>query len=217
MNNSSYTPSPAGFWKRYVAYFIDIVMLYIVVEILSLLYFSFQPGSHYETLINIIRQLTANPEATPPDPIAILLELKQVVVPAITFSFIATFVVGVTYFCGMESSKYQGTIGKHILGIKVTDAHGQRIGFLQAFGRYLAAFLSWASLNLGHALAAWTKDRRALHDYVANTRVENVDPSKPGVPIWAWVIIGFHGLLFFGLIAMMVFLYWLLIQMQNAI
>ena len=40
-----YTPSPAGFWKRYVAYFIDIVLLYIVVEILSTLYFSFQAYS----------------------------------------------------------------------------------------------------------------------------------------------------------------------------
>jgi uncharacterized RDD family membrane protein YckC len=216
MTNTDYTPSPAGFWKRYVAYFIDIVMLWIVVEISSLLYFSFQSGSHYQTMIDVMTKMLANPE-NPPDPILLMLELKNVILPALQFSAIATFIFGVMYFCGMESSKFQATVGKRMLGIKVTDMQGQRLSFLHAFARYVAAFLSWVTLNLGHALAAWTKQKRTLHDYIARTRVENVDRSKPQVPLWAWVIIGFHALVFFGLIALMILLYWLLLQMQGAV
>jgi uncharacterized RDD family membrane protein YckC len=215
MNNSTYIPSPAGFWKRYVAYFIDILMLYIVVEIMSMLYFSFQPESHYQAMLDMLKTMLANPEATP-DPIALITELEAVIMPALTFSAIATFIFGVAYFCGMESSKFQATVGKRMIGIKVTNMQGERIGFLHAFARYLAASLSWITLNLGHAISAWTKPKLALHDYIAQTRVENVDPSKPEIPIWAMVIIGFHGLVFFGLIAMMIFMYWLLLQIQGA-
>ena len=55
----NYTPSPAGFWKRYVAYFIDIVLLYIVVEILSTIYFSFQAYSQAALLKDLLGSLNA--------------------------------------------------------------------------------------------------------------------------------------------------------------
>src|SRR5579864_9184015 len=42
------------------------------------------------------------------------------------------------YFAGMESSKFQATIGKQALRIKATDLHGQRLGFGRATGRHFA-------------------------------------------------------------------------------
>ena len=88
----------------------------------------------------------------------------------------------------------------------MTDARGGRPSLSQVFGRFFAASLSWITLNLGHALAAWTPERRALHDYLAGTRVENVDPAQARMPVWGWVIVGANValFLFFALIIALV-------------
>jgi hypothetical protein len=72
-------------------------------------------------------------------------------------------------------------------------------------------------MNLGHALAAWTPQRRALHDYVASTRVENVDPQNNRMPVWAWVVVIAHGLFFIGSCLLMLLTVWMLMQQISAI
>ena len=210
----SYTPSPAGFWKRYAAYFIDVVILYIAVEILSTLFFSFQSQSALETLKATFASLqTATSNGEEPDIVGVMQTLEAVLMPLFIFSTVAYLVLAGIYFSVMESSRYQATLGKRMLGIKVTNADGAPIGLPQSIGRFLAASLSWFTMNLGHALAAWTPERRALHDYVAQTRVENTDPSKRGIPVLGWVIIVINILLFVGSFALLVLLMWL--QMQQ--
>ncbi len=214
----SYQPSPAGFWKRYVAYFIDIIILYIAIEILSLLYFSFQPQSELSLLMDLFMSVQAGAAGGEmPDPYALMEKLKNILLPALIFSTVAFVLIAGTYFSVMESSKHQATVGKRMLGIKVTNAKGQPISLLQGIARFFAAGLSWITLNLGHAFAAWTPQRRALHDYVASTRVENVDPNNPKMPLWAWVVVIAHGLLFIGLTLFTVALMWLLMQELAAI
>jgi len=137
--------------------------------------------------------------------------------PSLIFSSTAYFILAGIYFSVTESSPHQASIGKRMLGIKVTTLDGAPVKLPQAIARYLAATLSWITLNLGHAMAAWTPQRRALHDYVAGTRVENVDPKNPGMPLWAWVVVIAHGLLFFGGCLFMVALVWLMMQQIAAI
>ncbi len=212
---NGYVASPAGFWKRYVAYFIDIVLLYIVVEILSTIYFSFQAYSQSELLMDTLNSLRAASErGEVPDPFVLMQTMQTVLLPSLIFSSTAYFVLAGIYFCKAESSKHQASIGKRMLGIKVTNINGEPIKLPQAIARYLAASLSWLTLNLGHALAAWTPQRRALHDYVAQTRVEHADPKNTRMPIWAWLIIAVHGLVFVGIALLMVLMIWLLVQMQ---
>jgi len=214
----SYTPSPAGFWKRYVAYFVDIVILYIAVEVLSTIYFSFQAQSEMETLMQLYNSLKAgSATGEQPDPYVLMQQLENILVPALIFSTAVYFILGGIYFSVMESSRHQATIGKRMLGIKVTNAKGEPIKLPQSIGRYCAASLSWITLNLGHALAAWTPERRALHDYIASTRVENVDPKNPGMPLWAWVVVIAHGLFFVGSCVFMVLMVWLMMQQISAI
>ena len=214
----SYTPSPAGFWKRYVAYFVDIVILYIAVEVLSTIYFSFQVHSEMETLTQLYNSLKAGSAAgEQPDPYVLMQQLENVLMPALIFSTSVYFILGGIYFSVMESSRHQATIGKRMLGIKVTNANGEPIGLPQSVGRYCAASLSWITLNLGHALAAWTPERRALHDYIASTRVENVDPQNLGMPLWGWVVVIVHGLFFVASCALMVLMMWLMMQQISAI
>jgi len=82
------------------------------------------------------------------------------------------------YFIGFEASAWQATPGKRWLGLKVVDLHGTRIGWGRASARFLAGTLSWLTLNLGHALAGWRADGRALHDLVAGTRVVTRQPVR---------------------------------------
>ena len=214
----AYSSSPAGFWKRYVAYFIDIVILYIVVEILSTLYFSFQAYSQAELLKDLLASLSAASESgETPDPFMIMKSMEAILLPSLIFSSTAYFILAGIYFSWMESSPHQATLGKRLLGIKVTNQLGEPVKLPQAIGRYLAATLSWITLNLGHALAAWTPQRRALHDYLAGTRVENVDPKNTAMPIWGWIIIGIHALIFFGTLLLLFLVVLLYLQMLSSI
>ena len=76
-------------------------------------------------------------------------------------------VVAWLYFTVCESSRWQATIGKLALGLRVTDEYGRRIGFARATGRYFGKFVSVFSLGVGFLLAAWTARKQALHDDMA--------------------------------------------------
>jgi len=89
---------------------------------------------------------------------------------AVLFVYPLWFLVRMLYFALMESSAHQGTIGKRALGIKVTDANGQRLSFPHALGRWFAAALSYP-LYIGFLMAGFTERKRALHDMVAGTLV----------------------------------------------
>lgn len=50
---------------------------------------------------------------------------------------LVTFIIILVYFAIMESSKFQGSLGKMLLKIKVTDENGDRISALKAGTRYI--------------------------------------------------------------------------------
>jgi uncharacterized RDD family membrane protein YckC len=75
------------------------------------------------------------------------------------------------YFSLMESSPAMATVGKIALGIYVTDREGDPIDFRRASIRYWAKVISTLTLMLGWLMAAFTPDKRALHDYLAGTLV----------------------------------------------
>jgi uncharacterized RDD family membrane protein YckC len=119
------------------------------------------------------------------------------------------------YFIGMEASSRQATFGKLALGLKVTALDGSRPGTARVAGRFVAASLSWLTLNLGHALAGWTRERRALHDFLAGTRVENADPANTAMPAWGWAIVALNVAAMLGvalLMAAMLLMAWMALQ-----
>lgn len=75
------------------------------------------------------------------------------------------------YFAVMESSGLQGTVGKALLGLEVTDDRGHRISFGRATGRYWAKILSGLTLCIGFMMVGFTSRKRGLHDLVAGTLV----------------------------------------------
>jgi uncharacterized RDD family membrane protein YckC len=75
------------------------------------------------------------------------------------------------YFAMLETSKTQGTLGKMLIGIRVTDLQGNTISFGRASGRFFAKFLSAAIIYIGFLMAGWTSRKQALHDMVSGCLV----------------------------------------------
>jgi uncharacterized RDD family membrane protein YckC len=71
----------------------------------------------------------------------------------------------------LTSSVWQGTVGKKILNLKVTDEGGNRITFARATGRHFAKYYVSTILLIGFIMAAFTDRKRALHDIIAGTLV----------------------------------------------
>ena len=89
-------------------------------------------------------------------------------------------VINTLYYGLLESSKYQGTVGKIILGLKVTDMDGRRISFARACGRFLAQGVSAILLGIGFLMIAWTRRKQGLHDMIARCLVVRTwGPPRP--------------------------------------
>lgn len=81
------------------------------------------------------------------------------------------FLVSWIYYAAFESSSWQATLGKHVLGLKVTDLAGQRISFLRASARYLFKFLSRIVVYISMIMVFVTKRKQALHDKFSFTLI----------------------------------------------
>lgn len=72
-----------------------------------------------------------------------------------------------TFFVG----KLGATPGKLAIGLKIVVADGSRVSYWRAFGRHWARILSGLILLIGYIMAGFDSQKRALHDYICNTRV----------------------------------------------
>jgi uncharacterized RDD family membrane protein YckC len=71
----------------------------------------------------------------------------------------------------MESSKYQATVGKLALGLKVTDMDGNNLDFVKALVRNICKIISGMIMGIGYIMAGFTDKKQGLHDMIANTLV----------------------------------------------
>ena len=100
------------------------------------------------------------------------------------------FALAAVWFIAGEASPWQASPGKRLFGLRVTDREGRRPGPGRVALRFVAGVPSWLLLNLGHAIAAWTPGKRALHDYLAGTRVELAPGTAAAMPrgAKAWLL-----------------------------
>jgi uncharacterized RDD family membrane protein YckC len=83
----------------------------------------------------------------------------------------ATVLAACLYYSLMESSSLQGTLGKKVFGLCVSDIDGQRLTLPRAVGRNFAKLLSTLSLGIGFVMCGFTNKRQALHDLLSSTLV----------------------------------------------
>ncbi len=70
-----------------------------------------------------------------------------------------------------EGSKKQASIGKMLIGVKVTDDQGRPIGYGKALGRNLAKLVGMATLGIGFFTGFFDRRQQCLHDKIAGTLV----------------------------------------------
>jgi len=81
------------------------------------------------------------------------------------------FLVIFIYWILMDGSRYQASLGKMALRLKVVDARGHRLSVPRALGRNLLKWLSCATFMIGFMLAGWTKRKQTLHDMITGCYV----------------------------------------------
>ena len=194
----------AGFWARYAAWSLDAACLLPLVALLgaSRLVHAFADArdalhvlateiprvlgdalATQQAPIELARQLLADPA------LAATAERLQSALGAILFTPLLLYVVlALPWSVLFEQSPWQATPGKRALGLAVADAQGRRLKGGHALLRFLAAAVSWLTLNIGHALAA-LPPYLALHDRISETRVLRRAASKR-LPAWAkaWLL-----------------------------
>jgi uncharacterized RDD family membrane protein YckC len=85
---------------------------------------------------------------------------------------VVSFVLYWIYYAIFESSSWQATPGKMILGLYVTDLDGHRITFGRASGRFFGKLVSkYLTIYIGYIMAGFTARKQALHDILASCLV----------------------------------------------
>ena len=139
----------ASFGPRFLAFVIDNVILFVV-----------NWGIQFAVLGVGVATVGHTPGARPAVPL--------------TLSFLAMALAMTVRVCyeSLLVGRYGATVGKMALKLQVVTAEGQRVSYARAFGRYFAKILSGLTCLIGFIIAAFdTPQRRALHDYICNTRV----------------------------------------------
>src|SRR5260221_3468581 len=121
----------AGFWMRFGAYVIDYIIIYcaqafIVVPILGIVGINFASQA-----------ATSGGDLSEGD---IITMITTLVAAASAVALLVT-ILQLLYFSLMESSKYQGTVGKMALGLIVTDTNGAKLDFVKALIRNLGKII----------------------------------------------------------------------------
>ena len=130
-----------GFWIRALAYFIDVIALYIgFIVVLALIG---ELGNYYAT-----SDLTVHD---------------------------AYFVLFSVLYDIILVGAFGATFGKYVVGIRIVQCDGSRVGYWRAAGRHFASCLSGLFFGIGYLMVAFSNDKRALHDLIAGTVVVKRD------------------------------------------
>lgn len=144
----------AGFWIRWSAYFIDILVLLVIsypLAALLILPVALLSGE------SLSKAYTQFPTST-------------------IFTGIVAIAVW-SYFVFM-TEKYGATLGKKALKLKVIPTQGQNLTIMRVILREVVGKLvSGLIFMIGYIMAAFSSKKQALHDHIAGTYVIQMEPA----------------------------------------
>jgi uncharacterized RDD family membrane protein YckC len=140
----------AGFWIRFVAVFIDGIILNVVGTVIYLPFMLVLGGMGRSTT----------------DPTVIL----GSAVGIFSVLLLLNVAIAATYESWFVANK-GATPGKMVLSLEVIRTDGTRPGGGLAIGRFFAKQVSALTLGIGYIMAGLDDEKRALHDRICNTRV----------------------------------------------
>lgn len=142
----------AGFWRRFWAFLIDGTILSLALWPVRLAL-----GAPFCFSADSIEDFSREE----------LVSKLGVVVIANTINMLVSWI----YFALFHSSARQASPGMMALGMRVTDAAGQRISFARASARYFGSLVSTMTLGIGFLMMLFTERKQTLHDLMAGTVV----------------------------------------------
>lgn len=127
---------------------------------------------------------------------SLVLMIPQIVVSGVLsitlrdnlISQLASYLVMWTYYIWM-TNKYQATLGKKAVGIRVLSDKSEKLTLGQIILREtVGKLISMFTLLIGYIVAGVTARKQSLHDKIASTTVVYNNPDKK-FPTWAIVLI----------------------------
>lgn len=145
----------AGFWRRLAAAAVDVLVLssvFLILMVLSSLVLRHPLPRLGQLGPDYVVDMAVNGGALAEAGLALLA------------------ILGFLYFFLFTALRGQ-TMGKHLLAIRVIDAFGQRPSLWRSMLRTLAYVPSLALLGLGVLWIGFDREKRGLHDWIADTYV----------------------------------------------
>ncbi|WP_233840094.1 RDD family protein [Dyella sp. 2HG41-7] len=151
----------AGFWQRFGAWVIDLIILMIPSMIVMYAFGGFEAYKH------LLERVQGGADMT-----AALRDYAT----ATEAPNVASLVITYLYYTFFEASRWQATPGKLALRLRVTDLHGARITLMRSAARNvvrLTAQIFGLIPVICYIAIAWTQHKQGLHDLWAGTFVIN--------------------------------------------
>lgn len=169
----------SGFWVRWAARMIDGVVIWCIMAVIAVPVFFLVSFASMFIGMNIFIQI-----------------LMAFLGLAITW----------TYYIIM-TEKYQATVGKMAVGAKVVARDGQKLKMNNIILREtIGKFVSGLICNIGYLMAAFTRKKQGLHDFIGKSVVIYKDPQEgPNKTIVAVVYVLFGLFMFFVIFVFMMF------------
>ncbi|MCU1335132.1 MAG: domain containing protein [Bryobacterales bacterium] len=145
-----------GFWIRFLALIIDSIIVNVV-------------GAVIRIPLGVAMGGLGLGLGRNPDPSQVFAALPAILSLA-GLSFLIQTALSLGYEVYFLSTR-GATPGKMALSLKVIRADGSPVSPGLAAGRYFARILSAMTLMIGFIIAAFDREKRALHDHICGTRV----------------------------------------------
>jgi uncharacterized RDD family membrane protein YckC len=147
-----------GFWIRFGAYMIDMVILFFLRVPLQIAWqiYSF-------SLLTSVTPISGFP-----------FRGSQTFWITYGVYVLLIFLISFTYYVFFVG-KYGATPGKMALKLRIVRSDRSKVSYWRAAARYFAQALTSFTIYLGYIMAAFDSEKRALHDYICDTRVVRRD------------------------------------------
>jgi uncharacterized RDD family membrane protein YckC len=155
----------AGFWRRFAAYCIDAFPIFLVTGLVFYFFLGFD-----ET----VRTYLHGPRDT---------ESRRLFLAERNHIRDLSIILWLIYGVLMDASRFQGTLGKRLMGMCVVDETGCRLSFTRALARNLGKILSALPLFLGFMWIGWSKTKQGWHDKMSHCFIVRTSKDN-GAPIY---------------------------------
>ncbi|MEM7392441.1 MAG: RDD family protein [Verrucomicrobiota bacterium] len=139
-----------GFWRRAVAWLLDMMWISVVAFLLA----------------DKIFGIDVLPRGPNRDMSMEMMLRREAVL-------LCAFIFWLLYCTAMEICPTRGSLGKMVMQIKVTDRKGRRLKFGHALARNLLKVVSALPLGLGFFWTGWDDRKQAWHDKMTKSYIVN--------------------------------------------